>query len=237
MSKYETRRQAGKFLADYIQKKNNELYNTIQNKSNRFFCFAIPNGGIPVAEGFCSTTEIKYDILIVRKIKIPYNPEAGFGSVTTDGTVLINEPLLDNLRLTEEEKNEAIERTKQEIQSRLETYRKPAKVYEEYKKEINGKTVFILDDGLASGFTMLAAIKMVEKYNPKRIFVATPTAPHRTINKVETRTNATVYCPDIKKVMRFAVANAYQNWYDIPESEVKDILMNSAYYKKDIETN
>jgi predicted phosphoribosyltransferase len=95
--------------------------------------------------------------------------------------------------------------------------------------------VFLLDDGLASGFTMLAAIKMVENYNPQKIYVAVPTAPHRTVNKVEMRTNATVYSPDIKKVMRFAVANAYENWYDVPESEVKDILTHSRYYRSRIE--
>lgn len=235
MTRYTSRFQAGELLAHYIQEKDSALYATIQNNPEKCFCFAIPNGGVPVAEGFCSTTEIDYDIIIVRKVKIPYNPEAGFGSVTPDGTILINKPLLDNLRLSEKQKNEAIKKTKQEIQARLETYNKSVEPKEEYRDEIEGKIVFLLDDGLASGFTMLAAIKMVENYNPQKIYVAVPTAPHRTVNKVETRTNATVYSPDIKKVMRFAVANAYENWYDVPESEVKDILTHSRYYRSRIE--
>ncbi len=71
----------------------------LTENSNKFFTFAIPNGGNPVAEGFCRELHVIYDLLIVWKIKIPNNPEAGFGSIITDGTVLINDSLLYRLNL------------------------------------------------------------------------------------------------------------------------------------------
>ncbi len=232
MNRYKSRFEAGEILAEYIKDKDIELHNLIQNTPEKCFCFAIPNGGVPVAEGFCSKSNVKYDVLIVRKIKIPYNPEAGFGSITTDGTILINEPLFNRLNLTDRQKNKAIAQTKRDIKKRLKTYEKPSNHTEDYRKHISGNIIFMIDDGLASGFTMLAAIKMVEKYDPTRIYILVPTAPHRTVSKVENRTDATVYCPNTRKVLRFAVADAYQDWYDVPEAEVNKILENSPSYNK-----
>ncbi|KKM23190.1 hypothetical protein LCGC14_1617740, partial [marine sediment metagenome] len=99
-TKYESRFKAGKILAEFLRRKNKILYNTIFENPKIFFSYAIPNGGIPVAEGFCSTLNINYDIIIVRKIKIPYNTEAGFGSLTSNGTIFINKLLLNRLNLT-----------------------------------------------------------------------------------------------------------------------------------------
>jgi len=229
MQRYKSRSEAGKILTEFIEKKDLELFQKIENTPKNFFCFAIPNGGVPVAESFCSEFTFKYDLLIVRKVKIPYNPEAGFGSITTDGTVLINDPLLNRLNLSEKEINDSIEKTKSEINERLEFYNKPKDLSTQYREKIAGKKIFLIDDGLASGFTMLAAIKMVKKYNPSKIFIAVPTAPHRTIEKIKEKVNH-IFCPNIKKIMRFAVASAYKNWYDLSEPEVLEIIESSNYY-------
>jgi putative phosphoribosyl transferase len=89
--KYESRFLAGEMLIKFIKAKNEKLYREIEQNYKDFFCYAIPNGGVPVVEGFCSQTKLRYDLLIVRKLKIPYNTEAGFGAVTTDGTVFFNQ--------------------------------------------------------------------------------------------------------------------------------------------------
>lgn len=230
---YESRFKAGEFLAEFIKNEAKVLNNLINQDSNYFFCFAIPNGGISVSEGFCSKFNIKYDILIVRKIKIPYNTEAGFGSVTTDGTILINEPLLNQLGLSEKAVEDSIDLTKKEIQERLKFYNKEVNLEELYENNIQNKSIFILDDGLASGFTMLAAIKMIKKYNPIKIFIVVPTAPLRTVKRVVKEVDE-IFCPNIRDVMWFAVADAYKNWYDVPENEVIEILNNSQYYISNI---
>ncbi len=231
--RFDSRFKAGEILAELIKEKDIELYDSIVKKSNNFFCFAIPNGGVPVAEGFCSKLKINYDMLIVRKIKIPWNTEAGFGSLTTDGSVLINKPLLNQLSLSEEELNKAINLTKTEINERLQFYNKELDFEKIYEKIIHNNSIFMLDDGLASGFTMLAAIKMVKKYDPVKISLVVPTAPLHSIQRIQEAVNIDkIFCPNIRNVWRFAVADAYKNWYDVPESEVLEILKNSNYYKK-----
>jgi predicted phosphoribosyltransferase len=229
--RYKSRHEAGLRVANYIQEDDIKLSQKIQQTPQSFFSFAIPNGGVPVAEGFCEEFGLAYDLLIVRKIKIPSNPEAGFGSVTTDGTVLINEPLLHQLDLSDSEKKRSIETTKQEIRKRLDFYQKEHDYIKHLGSKIENKTIFLIDDGLASGFTMLAAAKMIKNYKPAHIFVAVPTAPQRTVERVEPQVDR-VFCPHIKNVFRFAVASAYKNWYDLPESEVLEIINRSEHYQK-----
>jgi predicted phosphoribosyltransferase len=227
--KYESRLQAGEILAEFIIDKDQQTYKQILKNQKNFVCFAIPNGGISVAEGFCSRFNLNYDILIVRKIKIPYNTEAGFGSITTDGTILINKQLLSRLNLSEQAVNDSIDLTKKEIKERLKFYKKEHDLGEFYMQTIKDKNIFILDDGLASGFTMLAAINMIKKFHPTKIFIAVPTAPLRTIKNVKPEVDE-IFCPNVREVIWFAVADAYRNWYDVPESEVLEIITKSNYY-------
>ncbi|MFX0027420.1 MAG: phosphoribosyltransferase [Candidatus Hermodarchaeota archaeon] len=227
--KYESRFQAGQILAEYILKRSTDLKSKLDNFINRFFVFAIPNGGVPVAEGFCDKLNLNYDIIIVRKIKIPFNTEAGFGSITTDGTILINEPLLNSLNLSNFQLEKSIESTKNEIKERTNFYNKGPKLHETYRKLIENQYIFLMDDGLASGFTMLAAIQMVNKYNPAKTYIAVPTAPLHTISRVQ-REVSEVFCPNSRNTMWFAVADAYQHWYDVPESEVLETIKKSKFY-------
>ena len=228
-TKYESRFKAGKILAEFIHGKNKILYNVIIENPKDFFSYAIPNGGVPVAEGFCSTLNINYDIIIVRKIKIPYNTEAGFGSLTSNGTIFINKLLLNRLNLTNKAIQDSIELTKEEIRERIKFYKKELNTEDFYKSNIQNKMIFILDDGLASGYTMLAAINMIRKYKPKKIIIVVPTAPLRTIKRINKEVDD-IFCPNIREIMRFAVADAYKNWYDIPEKEVLESLDSSKYY-------
>ena len=230
--KYESRFAAGKILAELIKNIARISYHQITQNPKDFFCFAIPNGGIPIAEGFCSKLGLKYDILIVRKIKIPYNTEAGFGAITTDGTILFNQPLLNQLSLSEKQIENSIEITKNEIKERIKYYKKELNLHIQYVKNIQDKNIFLLDDGLASGFTMLAGINMIKKYKPKKIFIAVPTAPLRTIKRIENEINE-IFCPNVRNTLWFAVADAYKHWYDVPETEVLDMIKNSKFYFKE----
>lgn len=227
--RYASRLEAGVLLAEFVLRENEQLYNFLYENKDKCFCFAIPNGGVPITEGFCTHFNLNYDILIVRKIKIPYNTEAGFGSVTTDGTILINEQLLSRLNLSKQAINDSIELTKKEIKERLKLYKRESELNNFYLQTIKDRNIFLLDDGLASGFTMLAAINMIKKYHPTKIFIAVPTAPLRTIKNVKPKVDE-IFCPNVREVMWFAVADAYENWYDVPESEVLKIITNSKYY-------
>ncbi len=228
---YESRFSAGEILANALIKKIPNLNQNLTKNNDNYFAFAIPNGGVAVAEGFCSTLKIKYDLLIVRKIKIPYNPEAGFGSITTDGTILLNEGLLSQLHLKKEQIDQSIRITRQEIQERLIFYGKDSSQNIFYANRILNKTIFLLDDGLASGYTMLAAIKMIKNYNPKNLIITVPTAPLNTIRLFKDKVDF-IECPNIRNTAWFAVADAYKHWYDVPETEVKNLIQKSQFYNK-----
>ena len=90
---------------------------------------AIPAGGVPVASKISQKLDLLLDLAVTRKLHVPWNPEAGFGAVTTDGTVLINEPLLNRLNLSEKEIQDSIDLTKKEISDRLRLYKKEQLLY------------------------------------------------------------------------------------------------------------
>ena len=116
---------------------------------------AIPAGGVPVGYVIAKELDVPIDMVIVRKAQIPWNTEAGFGAVTWDGVTVLNELLIDQLGLTEEDIEESIYKTKKNIEKRLRKFRgnKPL-------PELEDKAIILVDDGLASGFTMLAAVSL-----------------------------------------------------------------------------
>jgi putative phosphoribosyl transferase len=93
---------------------------------------------------------------------------------------------------------------------------------------VKDKTVVLVDDGLASGFTMLAAINFVKKQFPTMIIVAVPTAPLGTIQRVVRSNVDKLICLNIRESWVFAVADAYQKWYDLSDNEVKEYLIKAA---------
>ncbi len=91
--------------------------------------------------------------------------------------------------------------------------------------DLAGKKVILVDDGLASGFTMLAAVHMVKKAGARETVVAVPTAPLRTIEHISAEVDK-IFCPNIRTAYSFAVAEAYRHWYDLDEKEVRKLLKN-----------
>lgn len=179
---------------------------------------AIPAGGVPV--GFAVATRLRapLDVVIVRKIQIPWSPEAGFGAIAWDGTVVLNEVLVTELGLSTELVRWCISRTQETIRRRLEKFRgnKPL-------PELKNKTVALIDDGLASGFTMLTAVKSVKKRKPKKLIVAIPTASQSAIQLVAPNIDKLI-CLNVRGGPIFAVADAYQKWYDLSDEEVMEFL-------------
>ncbi len=179
---------------------------------------AVPAGGVPVGMKVREVLGLPIDLVIVRKLKIPGNPEAGFGAMTLDGTVFFNEPLLAELRLSSEDIEAEKNRVSRELEKRNTVFRKGRPF-----PNLTGKRVILVDDGLASGFTMLASVDMVKKANARETIVAVPTAPHRSIERIQSEADK-IYCANIRTTPYFAVAEAYRDWYDLTEIEVMDLL-------------
>lgn len=179
---------------------------------------AIPAGGVPVGMKVRELLDLPFELMIVRKLQIPGNPEAGFGAMTLDGTTFLNQPLLSQLHVTSAEIEAEKERVRSELEKRNAVFREGRPL-----PDLSGNMVILVDDGLASGFTMLASVAMAKKAKARQTVVAIPTAPQRSIERILAAADE-VYCPNIRTTPYFAVAEAYRNWYDLDEGEVVDLL-------------
>ena len=205
---FEGRYEAGRTLA-------NEL---MACKDVDAIVLAIPSGGVPVASEISRLVGLPMELIIVRKLQIPGNPEAGFGALTPDGDSVLNESLVRDLWLTPGDIRVQIEKTFRVIEQRNLRFRK-ARPFPELK----GRYVIIVDDGLASGYTMTAAIRWVRKMAPKKVSVAVPTGSERTIQRILPEVDKLI-CLNVRSGFPFAVAEAYQSWYDLADAEVLKLI-------------
>ena len=179
---------------------------------------AVPSGGVPVAYGIARALGIDFDLIIVRKVQMPGNPEAGIGAVGPGGEVILNEVLIKRLGLPETEVQHEIERAREVVKMREELFRSGRPF-----PSVDGRTVVVTDDGLASGYTMLSAVEFLKKRSSGAIVVAVPTGPQRTVDLILPKVDELV-CLNVRGGLSFAVANAYENWYDLGDDEVISIL-------------
>jgi putative phosphoribosyl transferase len=175
---------------------------------------AIPAGGVPIGVEVARALGAPFSLAIVRKIRIPGSTESGFGAVTWDGQVLINEQLRSALGLSGPEVDQAVAETRRNVTERITRFTGGRAV-----PSAAGKTVILTDDGLASGFTMLAAARNIRRYNPAGVIVAVPTASASSARLVAQEVDQLV-CLNIRSGRMFAVAEAYEEWYDLDDQEV-----------------
>jgi predicted phosphoribosyltransferase len=178
---------------------------------------AIPAGGVPVAVQVSKKLNIQWDLAVTRKLHIPWNREAGFGAISWDGNIILNKALVSSLGLTSEEVDACVEEEKRVIQNRLRQFSGSIPF-----PELNDKVVIVVDDGLASGFSMLITVKTL-RVKAKEVVVAVPTAPVKSIKLISAYVDRVV-CLNIRSGSSFAVADAYKVWYDLTDKDVMEIL-------------
>jgi putative phosphoribosyl transferase len=202
------RAAAGKKLAALLQ----------HYRGRKIRLFAIPAGGVPVAAEIARALSLPLDLVIVRKIQLPWTTEAGFGALNPGGEAIFNEDLLRLRPLTAEDIDRQVAQTRDSMAEREQRLR-GGKPY----PPLEHLTVMLVDDGLASGYTMRAAIKFLQARDAGPIIVAVPTASERTVQELLPLVDE-LYCPNVRSGWSFAVAEAYENWYDLGEAEVLEIL-------------
>jgi putative phosphoribosyl transferase len=183
-------------------------------KGNNTVVLAIPNGGVPLGMEVALALEADFDLIVSRKIPLPLNTESGFGAVADDGTTILNEDLVKREGLTQSQIDYQVNKVRIEIRRRqlmYRQYRSPAVVV--------GKTLIIADDGLASGYTMLATISSMRSRHPKEIIAAVPVSSVSALEEVR-KTADKVITVAVGDQKRFAVADYYKNWRDLSDSEV-----------------
>ncbi|MEN6329123.1 MAG: phosphoribosyltransferase family protein [Methanobacteriaceae archaeon] len=179
---------------------------------------AIPSGGVPVGIVLAQKLHLKLDVAVTSKITIPWNPEAGYGAVAFDGTVVLNQGLIKQLGLGEETVNQGLNQTREKVKRRIQKFRD-----NNGELDIRDKTVILTDDGVASGYTLLAALRALKNQEVKDRIVATPTAHREALAMLKDDFDA-VYCPNLRSGWGFAVAEAYHYWYDVDEDEAVEML-------------
>ena len=174
---------------------------------------AIPSGGVPVGVAIAEELNLPLEAAVVSKITLPWNTEAGYGAVAFDGTVRINEDLLPHLRLSEQQIAEGVEKTRQKVERRIRKF-----LGERTFPDLSRKAAILVDDGLASGFTLLVAVAAVRRLGSREIIVAVPTGSADRVRQVAREVDA-LYCANIREGWGFAVAEAYRRWFDLEEEE------------------
>lgn len=204
---YRDREEAGEILARHLQ----------GYRGLNPVVLAIPNGGVPVALRVRARLGGELGLLLVRKLHIPWQREAGFGAVAPDGTVAYNEPLRASLGLGPKLERAVVEEELAAIRRRMELYGVAG------PPPLGGRIAILVDDGLASGYSMKVAVLYARKRGPSELVVAVPTASRRAVELVAAVADRVV-CPDVRPGPIFAVADAYREWRDLEDAEVAALL-------------
>jgi predicted phosphoribosyltransferase len=202
---FENRYDAGRQLAEKLAK----------YKNRSVIVLAVPNGGVLVALNVALALNADdFNLIISRKIPLPLSPEGGFGAVTDDGTIILNEEAVRRFKLSHQQINYQVSKVRTDIRQRSLLYHKdrPPPV-------VKAKTVIMVDDGLASGYTMMAAVESMRYRQPKEIIVAVPVASATALKKVEKIADEVIACvagfgPE------FYVSDFYRYWHDPSDDEV-----------------
>jgi putative phosphoribosyl transferase len=215
---FKHREDAAKRLAD-------KLKLLVDKYTNQLTILAIPRGGVVTGDVVASSLEAKLDIVVSRKIGAPYNSELAIGAVMQDGSFFPNEDVINMLNVSQEYIDEQISIQKQEIERRLMRFR-GSKQY-----HLQNKTIILVDDGIATGATMFAAIRWLGNQKLKRLIVAVPVAPTDTFDKLkeEDKVDDVVV---LQSPLAFSAVGAfYEDFSQVSDEKVIEI-MNKYKYKQ-----
>jgi len=181
----------------------------------------IPSGGIPVGIAIHGGLGGSLQLIPVRKLVIPFEPEAGFGAISWDGEMVLNEALVNSIGLTTGHIERSVALARRELRRRMERFRVADDL-----PTMKDRTVILVDDGLASGYTMLAALRSARKRHPLEAVVAVPTGHLAAVAMVASEASS-VCCLNVRTGPSFAVADAYRHWRDISDDEAARMLQEA----------
>ena len=179
---------------------------------------AIPAGGVPVAAAIAAEQGWPLRAAVVSKVVLPWNSEAGYGAVAWDGRVLLNRELLPRLGLSEGEIEAGIAATREKVARRVRELGGEGEW-----PGLSGRAAVLVDDGLASGFTMLAAVAALRQAGAGQVVVAVPTAHLEAAQRLAQEVDL-LCCANLRSGLSFAVAAAYRAWSDVTEAEALRLL-------------
>jgi predicted phosphoribosyltransferase len=211
--RFRDREEAGRRLA--------ELLSAYANRDD-VVVLALPRGGVPVAAQVAKALHAPLDVFIVRKVGVPGQEELAMGAIASGGVLVLDEGIVNRLGIDREQLERVIAKELREIERREAAYRGDLA-----PPDLEGKTVILVDDGLATGSTMRAAALAVRRFNPARIVVAVPVAAAETCDEFRDVVDEVV-C-DITPRPFHAVGLWYDDFSQTSDDEVRELLGSASH--------
>jgi predicted phosphoribosyltransferase len=208
MQKILNRHQAGRLLAEHLQ--------DYASQAN-VLILALPRGGVPIAYEIAQALRLPFDVYLVRKLGVPGHEEYAMGALTLETGPLLDTHIIRSLDITDDAVKDVISREQQELIRRERRYRGSRAAL-----NVAGQTVILVDDGLATGATMSAAVKALQKLGAKKIVIAVPVAPQDTCNKLQREVDELIclYTPE----PFYGVGAWYEDFTQVEDQEVLNLL-------------
>jgi predicted phosphoribosyltransferase len=219
MPRFSNRTEAGKQLVSALKKTDKNAV-----------VLAVPRGGVVVGFEIANTLNLPLDVIITKKIGAPANPELAIGAVAEDGSYLLDEKLVRMLGVPQTYIAMEVERQKAEIKRRLKSYRGNTPTV-----EIVGRDVILVDDGVATGATLKAALRSLRNRGAKSVTVAVPVGPAETISELESEADRVVclLMPD----PFYAIGEFYEDFDQTTDGEVIELLNRCRQTSQSKEAN
>jgi putative phosphoribosyl transferase len=206
--------EAGRLLGDELASRKLPL-NTI--------VLALPRGGVPVGLAVANALHAPLDVVVVRKLGVPWQPELAMGAIAGRSGRVLDEQLIAELRLSREEVDAVTSRERMEVERREKLYRggRP-------EPDLRRWTAVLVDDGLATGSTMVVAARYVRSLKPRKLIIAVPVASAQACQRVRTEADN---CVCLATPGRFvAVGEWYLDFHQVSDAEVQQLLEQGRHH-------
>lgn len=188
-------------------------------KKRQVVILALPRGGVPVAAEVCAALKAPLDLVLVRKVGVPFQPELAMGAVVDGATPIIvrNEDVIQATNIDENTFNEICKAELTEIEERRQRY-----LGTRERVEVAGRIAIVVDDGIATGATMRAALRAIRARRPQKLVLAVPVAPTSTLAELQSEADDIICLEDYE--VFGAIGIYYANFRQVSDQEVIDIL-------------
>ncbi len=182
---------------------------------------ALPRGGVPVGYEVARALHLPLDVYVVRKLGVPGHEELAMGAIASDGTYIVDQVTMEMARVNREDLERALQREGAELQRRSSLYRE-----DHPERDLTGKRAIVVDDGLATGASMLAAIRALRTHCPADVVVAVPVAPRETVEWLRGVADGIVCLQEFEHFG--AVGLHYDDFAEVSDEDVRSLLARNA---------
>jgi putative phosphoribosyl transferase len=205
---FRDRREAGQVLAEAL---------TAYHGEENLLVLGLARGGVPVGWEVAASLRATLDVFLVRKLGVPQWPELAMGALASGGGLVVNDNVIRNLGISDEQLRETIEKETEELNRRERAYRG-----ERAPADPAGKTAILVDDGIATGASMLAAVRAVRAADPAKVVVAVPVGPPSACRQLAGEADDVV-CATMPSSFE-AVGQVYSDFHQVSDDEVREFL-------------